>query len=116
MRIYIAGPYCPKDCSLHDASRQALRNVDRAIEVFNQLAELGHDPFVPHLSHYLHTHYSCNITEKDFWYKYDDTFLEHWAEALYYISPSLGADHELALAEKLGLRIFRNLSEVPKEA
>ena len=32
-RIYVAGSYLPKNCNLHDASRIAQHNVDKAIEI-----------------------------------------------------------------------------------
>ncbi len=112
MRIYIAGPYCPRTTDIHEAAREAQHNVDVAIEIANELFTLGHYPHVPHLTHYIHTHYSSQPREKSLWYKYDDTYLEHWAEALYYIGPSPGADHELYLALKLGLKIYHSLEEV----
>ena len=116
MRIYIAGPYCPTGTTLHDASRIAQRNVDKAIEIANSLIEKGHDPFVPHLTHYIHTHYSCKRDYGDWWYRHDNTFLEHWAEGLFYICSSKGADLELRLAKELNLKIFYSLEEVPCES
>ena len=32
-RIYVAGPYQPKDCTLHNASRIAQHNTDKATEL-----------------------------------------------------------------------------------
>lgn len=111
-RIFIAGPYAPKDCTLHSAAQLAQRNVDRAIEVGNKLIEKGHFIFIPHLSHYIHTHYSCIRDYASWWYKEDNTFLEHWATALFFLGPSPGADKELALAKKLGLKIYNSIDEV----
>lgn len=113
LRIYIAGPYCPINTTLHDASRIAQRNVDRAIEVFHKLKAKGHHPFVPHLSHYIHIHPTSLEDYGDWWYGYDLTFIYNWANALYYIAPSRGADLELSLAQKLGLDIFYSVDEVP---
>ena len=112
MRIYIAGPYAPTDTTLHNASRKAQQNVDKAIEVANALIEKGHYVFVPHLSHYIHIHYSCKRDYHEWWYKEDNTFLEHWAEALFFIGESKGANQELELARKKGLVIFTSLDEV----
>lgn len=114
LRIYIAGPYCPRDCSLHDASRIAQYNTDKAIEVGNALIEKGHFVFIPHLSHYIHIHYSCKRDYGKWWYELDNTFLESWATALFFIGPSRGANAELALAKKLNLKIFYSLTEVPE--
>ena len=113
LRIYVAGPYCPQNCSLHEASQVAQRNVDKAIEVGNWLIEKGHFVFIPHLSHYIHTHYSCTKDYGNWWYEEDNTFLEHWAEAIFHIGSSRGVDAELELAKKLGLQIFFQLSDVP---
>jgi len=115
LRIYIAGPYCPVNCSLHSASKMAQQNVDRAIEVANKLMEKGHFVFVPHLSHYVHIHYSCKRDYGEWWYEEDNTFLEHWAEAIFFIGSSKGVDMELELAKKLGLKIFYTLREVEEE-
>ena len=115
MRIYIAGPYCPQNCSLHEAAKVAQTNVDKAIEVANRLIERGHFVFVPHLSHYIHTHYSCKRDYGDWWYEEDNTFLTHWAEAIFFIGSSKGADMELELAKKLGLKIFHSIGEVERK-
>ena len=111
LRIYIAGPYTPRNCSLHDAARQAQKNVDLAIDIGNQLIELGCYIFVPHLSHYMHLRQYIPV-DPNWWYLEDNTFLDYWANAIFYISSSKGADEELERAKKLGLLIFYNLGEV----
>lgn len=114
MKIYVAGPYCPREGSLHDASRIAQYNVDTAIEVGNALIEKGHFVFIPHLSHYIHTHSSCKRDYAAWWYEEDLTFLRSWADALFYIAASVGTDMELEEARKLKLKIFFDLGEVPQ--
>jgi len=57
---------------------------------------------------------SVDRDDGDWWYEHDNTFINHWAEALYYLAPSKGADAELKLAKKLGLKIFYKLDEVPE--
>jgi len=107
MRIYIAGPYCPVDCDLHDAARIADRNVKKAISKFHELRALGHEPFVPHLSHYIHIQ-----APEDYgywWVEYDMTFLEHWAEAIYMLKgwdDSKGSCQELNRAIELKLKVI----------
>ena len=114
LRIYIAGPYCPRGAIEHDAARIAQHNVDRALEVANALIKKGHYPFVPHLSHYIHIHYSCKEDYGgDFYYRYDNTFLDIWAQALFLIDHSPGATAELKRARMRNLKIFKSLREVP---
>jgi hypothetical protein len=98
---------------LHDAARIAQHNTDRAIEMANALIEKGHYVFVPHLSHYIHIHRSCKRDYAEWWYEEDETFLRYWANAFFYLSSSPGADRELELAKKLGLKIFYRLEDVP---
>ena len=114
MRIYVAGPYSPQSPSKHTCIQEAAHNVDRAIRVALVLISKGHYPFVPHLTHYIHVSSACQreLGER-FYYEYDNTFLDHWAEALFYMGSSKGADAELERAKRLGLKIFYDFSEVP---
>jgi hypothetical protein len=113
LRIYVAGPYTPSNCDLHDAARVAQKNVNIAITIANAIFKKGHYAFIPHLSHYTHIHESNQCkAPKEFWYEYDNTFLEKWANALFYIAPSNGADMERELAKKLGYPIFYRLEEI----
>lgn len=114
MRIYVAAPYSARTKNTHTAVQEVAHNVDKAIRVAIKLIEKGHYPFVPHLSHYIHTNMSCPKDYGDWYYDYDNSFLTHWAEALFYVEPSFGADNELKLAKKLGLEIFFDLDEVPE--
>jgi len=115
MRIYVAGPYSPKTKNTHTAVQEVAHNVDKAIEVAVKLIEKGHYPFVPHLSHYIHVNPACTKDYGNWYYDFDNSFLIHWAEALFYIEPSFGADNEVKLAMKLGLPVFYSLDEVPNE-
>lgn len=118
MRLYIAGPYVAKGYSEHAIPLITQRNVDHAIEMFHHLKALGHTPFVPHLSHYLHIHPSSPGDYGEFWYEYDLTFLDHWAEGIFMLrgwENSKGSKLELARAKELGLFILYELSEGKKE-
>ena len=46
MRIYVAGPYTSNE-------NRELDNVNRAIDVARELIARGHDPFIPHLTHFV---------------------------------------------------------------
>jgi hypothetical protein len=112
LRIYVAGPYSPQNCSLHDAIAIGTRNTEKAIEVGIELIKKGHIVYIPHLSHYVHVNKNCPLDVE--WYKFDDSFIENWANTLFYITHSKGADAELELAKKLGLKIFYKLEDVPE--
>jgi hypothetical protein len=86
-------------------------NVRNAIAIGNQLIRMGHTVFVPHLSHYQAN--APNGRHDWPWYEMDNTFIDHWAEALFYIAPSKGATAEMERAKACGLPIFTLLSQVP---
>lgn len=113
LRIYIAAPYNPYGMHPHQAIQQAQRNVDKVIRVANYIHDIGHYAFVPHLSHYLHIHQSCKIDRGDWYYDYDNTFLDLWANAFLYLAPSIGADMELKRAKDRELLIFNKVGEIP---
>ena len=104
MRIYIASAYTKGDVAV---------NVHKVIEVADKLVGMGHTPYIPHLTHFWHL---VSPKEIDFWYKYDNSFLDHWAEALLRIrNESVGADREVARARRLGLPVFYNLEDIKEE-
>lgn len=111
-RIYVAAPYSSKCYELHSVPREVQQNVDRAIAAGNVIHDKGHYAFVPHLTHYLHIHYSCKVDRGVWYYDYDNTFLDHWATSFLYLASSYGADKELDRAKKLGLKIYYNLYEI----
>lgn len=114
MRIYVAGPFTPLSDDKHKCIHEASQNVHRAIRVALKLIEKGHYPFVPHLGYYIQVNpaYKKDLGQ-EFFYAYDNTFLDYWAEALFYIAPSFGTDNELIRADKLGLIIYYSLEDVP---
>lgn len=114
MRFYIAGPICPRgDISLHDASRVMKHHVDDAVSVAIALIEKGHYVYVPHLDYYIHIHHTAKRDFGTYWYLLGVTFIEDWANAFYYISPSPGTNMECDLAEKKGMPIYYELDDVP---
>ena len=135
-RIYVAAPYSSQNfahvldewhlseltndliasfqTTIHDVTREVQDHVDKAIEAGNAIHDKGHYAFVPHLTHYLHIHYSCKVDRGVWYYDYDNTFLDHWATSFLYLASSYGADLELDRAKKLGLKIYYNLDEIPR--
>ena len=108
-RIYIAGSYTAYGADPHSALQITQHNIDKAIETANKLIEQGHYVFIPHLSHYVHTHYSCKKDYTSWYLELDMTFLEHWATAIYVLpnwENSYGTSMELKKAKELGLKII----------
>jgi hypothetical protein len=113
LRIYVAGPYDPRGETTHSAPRIANQNVLRAIRIGIELMKLGHNPYIPHLTHYLHIESDVEFSWER-WVENDSEWLER-CEALYFIAPSKGATAELEFAKKKGIHVFYNLSEVPRK-
>lgn len=111
MRIYVAGP-------IRSATPEGVNtNVENAMRVGLELLKKGHAPFIPHLNHpmdlFVKTVYPPNMhLDYEDYMLWDDEFLIT-CQGFFYISPSPGADRELARAKKIGLRIFSSLKDVP---
>lgn len=94
MRVYVAGPYSQGDVAI---------NVRNALDAAERLIAAGHLPYVPHLSHFWHV---IHPHEKDYWLRIDDAWLACCDAIIRLPGPSEGADDEMALAERLGLRLL----------
>ena len=108
MRIFVAGPLTHMD------PEKRGDNVEHALDTGHALLLGGHQPFVPHLSQYWDDHLWCGGDNLPYerWMEWTLSWLRV-CDALYFIGSSPGADRELALAEELGLPIYRSLDEVP---
>jgi hypothetical protein len=108
-KIYVAGPYTAP------TPRKVLANVQRAMDAGLYIHQLGHYPFVPHLTHYLE-HYARRIHGKglpwEAWLRMDQQWLAA-CDALFFLSPSPGALQELQFASAHGLVIYEHLQEIP---
>ena len=102
MKIYVAGPYTKGDVAV---------NVRNAILAGNNVAALGHTPFIPHLTHFWHMLYPKEI---DFWYKQDIEWLKACDALLRLSGESHGADEEVRIARELGLPIYTSYLEIPR--
>lgn len=107
MRIYVAAP-------LSGTEYERACNVTRAVDAGIRLIQLGHSPFVPHLSHWL----DLRQAELEAGLEYEDYMrvdLE-WlqaSDALLFLGHSPGADRELAKARQLKKVIYDTIEEVP---
>jgi hypothetical protein len=112
MKIYVAGRYSDSD-EIH-----VIRNVLAAVNAGIELMRRGHQVFVPHAMTCMMDRVArsagSNISY-DEWTRLDDTFLSDWADALFLISNSPGADHELEKAAALHKWIYLSLDEIPEE-
>lgn len=106
LRIYVAGPITADDPDV------VSKNEETAKKVGEELLKLGHFPYVPHV------HFAdWNVDRPKFretFLKHGEDIIERWADALFFIAPSNGANREKAKAESLGLQIFTSLEEVKK--
>jgi len=106
-RIYVAGPISA------DTDEDVQANYRRGQEIGEQLRQLGHMVFVPH--NYVLLYRGSHRLPQDVYDQlltFDFSIIENWATALYFIAPSPGANRERVLAEKLGLKIFSDISDV----
>lgn len=99
MRVYVAGPYTsnPDECTA------------KAIEIGNQLLDMGHEPFVPHLAHYWDTLHTSRPYED--WMRLDLSWLRVSDAVLRLSGSSSGADREVSLARELGIPVHYNILE-----
>jgi len=104
MRIYIASAYTKGDVAI---------NVRNVILVADELVKRGHTPFIPHLTHFWHL---LSPKEVEFWYEYDNSFLDYWAEGVLRLdNESSGADKEVIRAKKRGIPVYFDIDGLPKE-
>lgn len=101
MRIYVAAPYTWGDTAL---------NVRKAIAAGDRLLEMGHIPFIPHLSHFWHC---ISPKTEDVWLKIDQDWLTICDALLRLPGESKGADLEVELAKKLCLFVYYSLEDIP---
>ena len=104
MKIYVAGPLNASDAA------GFLKNVSRMCYICNEIRKMGHSPFNPSAD--------LLIGIIDGKMEYQDYLQMNlpWvevADALFLIDYSPGANKELEIAEKKGISIYRDLTEIP---
>lgn len=100
VKVYIAAPYTKGDVAL---------NVANAISAADVLLSHGFAPFVPHLTHFWHMMRPRAYEE---WLALDNVFVACCDCVLRLPGESSGADKETALAESMGMPVFREITDV----
>lgn len=108
LRIYIAGPYTGRDYE------ETCKNVNNAIDAALKLWQLGHYPYIPHLTHLVDLRAKETNVKMDWedYIEWDKSWLE-LCDALLFLAPSRGANIELEYAKKAGKLIFYKITDVP---
>ena len=101
MRIYVSAPYSKGDVCI---------NVRKAIEAGDRLLEMGHTPFIPHLTHFWHY-----VSPKPYetWLEIDRRWIDCCDAVLRLEGESNGADLEVKYAKNLGKTVYYSLDEIP---
>ena len=104
--IYVAGPLTSSNPII------LKKNINVAKKIGEEILRKGHFPYVPHTHFHnwdidLLEHYSI-------FYLHGIEIIRRWADAIFFIGPSKGANRELKIAKDLGLIIFTNLSQIEK--
>jgi len=110
--IYIAGKYNAP------TTGEKLKNTHKAMDIGVEVYKMGHYPVIPHLTHWLEERMDYNgepPRQNEWWYNFDNLIIPK-CDALLKISKpgeSKGADLEEQLAEKLGLKVYYNIHDLP---
>ncbi len=93
MIIYIAGPYTKGDVA---------ENVARAIAIGHEIMDLGHTPYVPHLSHFMHLQRQRRYED---WMRVDFELIKRCDVLVRIEGESAGSDAEIDLANQLEIPV-----------
>ena len=115
MRLYIAGALSSKEKNDRTPSQVVvdyIQNVNKMCKVASEVRRKGHYPFVPALDFLLGA-INGDWAEEEY-RGIGMSFLEV-CDGILVISMSWGVQQELDLAEKLGLKIYHSVDEIPDE-
>lgn len=104
MRFFVIGKYSDGH------PRDILKNVNKAIDIGIELMKKGHSVYIPHFTHYMHLRPNCPFEYEEY-LKNDLEWLKV-SDAVFFLSHSNGADGELEVVKKLGLKIYTDINEV----
>ena len=95
--VYVAGPYTKGDVAL---------NVRNAVQTGMVIADRGHYPVIPHLTHFMHLMFPKGY---DYWITLDNIIIPKCDALIQLPGKSKGADKEALLAINYGLQVFIDL-------
>lgn len=101
MRVYISAPYSAP------TEKERLANVQVAIDAGRELMRLGHQPFLPTLSHHVDPH---NDFGWDRWIDWCLTWVP-CCDSLLLLGKSRGCLVEMYCAERLGIPVYHSVDE-----
>ncbi len=110
LRIYVAGPITGHTQEQVDANIAIAEGIGTALEKMGHHVVVPHryvDPRIPGVG-------GGGTPQYEYRLEMDMGLIEHWANALFFVGPSPGADRECALAASLGYAIYGQVSDVPK--
>lgn len=108
MRVYVAMPYGKvNNLSAFDL----MTNVQKAIEVGRNLIKQGHNPYVPHLLHFIDLNWEDTPPESQ-WLEMAKAWMRQCEVVLRLGGYSSGADSEVKLAEELGIPVYYKLEDL----
>lgn len=96
--VYVSGPYTGNVCV----------NVKNAMDVAQELIELGFAPYVPHLSHFMEINHPNHY---ETWMNIDMEFVRKCDYIIRIEGESSGADREVELAKSLNIPVFYSIYE-----
>ena len=99
-RVYIAGPI--------NGSGIQSRNVRRGLQTATALVERGYNPYIPHLTCFWEAASNVNLTHEQ-WISLDTEWLVLCDAVLRLEGVSAGADQEVTIANRCGIRVFYSL-------
>lgn len=94
MKVYIAGPY----------SSDPIGNTSEAIRTANEVRDIGHYPFVPHLSLQWDSQHPRDYED---WMKFDFEWLKQCDAVLRFPGHSPGADREVEFATSREISVLK---------
>jgi len=100
LKVFISSPYTIGDVAA---------NVRTQHDVFNNLIELGFNPFMPLLAHYQHIVHPLNY---DKWLEWDCSWIDSCDFVLRLPGESKGADIETKYANDNGIPVVRSINEL----